>query len=556
MGIRIRHDAAAVALPANSANRKYGQQLVMQQQQQKYQGQQAGYDRLFQLGRDQQQNAFQIGRDNAQKDFVMVRDQQQNAFQMQRDQALGEQQLQQQQMEMRQKFMEDARKQSSGMIMDGIRNGEYDPVTARKLQQNLVNEAEALGNPQYDATQRAEALQKLRAERALLSANRLEKPPEPTAQEQFEKGVVVDPNTGMRYRQTAKGDYEPLEQPKKQPTNAREYYAENEDKFQKDLDATMTAMQSEVTAGTRKDPVTPEAAWKKMQEDYDFRQKALGRGQPTAAPQLPGAATAAVPGTNRSILEPTPAPALSGATPATPGTDRSILEVPRGAPPTPITAQQPDPGMPPSPAAPTADAAAHEAQMASQGYKLVTPPDGGQPYYYKDAGSPKEEVRLPTVSGQKNDEQMTEAGYKLVTPGGDRNPYYYKDSTPSAATPPVAPQNPWSEVATGKAQPAQTSTQAAAPVQAPDFGSLVSGAKNKADREFVTKIQGVYQGQSPDVQSAIGVLLSPSASDREAAEALMYLKSKGIDVEKLMQGSSTDNGMKGMENFSSSISTL
>ena len=67
MGIVFRHDAAAVALPSTSGSRKYGQQLVLQQQQQKYNAQQAGYDRMFQLGRDQQQYGVQAARDMAQQ---------------------------------------------------------------------------------------------------------------------------------------------------------------------------------------------------------------------------------------------------------------------------------------------------------------------------------------------------------------------------------------------------------------------------------------------------------------------------------------------------------
>jgi hypothetical protein len=198
MAITFRYDAAGVVPPSNESTRKYGQSLVLQQQQQKYAGQQAGYDRMFQWGRDNQQNAFQMGRDQRQNDFLIGRDKTQ--FDQQQQQAEAERQR---------KFMDDARKQSSGFIMDSIKNGEYDPATARKLQQNLVAESEALGNPNLDATQRAEALAKIRAERAMLSANRMEAPPKPTPQQQFDQGIVVGPD-GMKYRANSKGDFEPL----------------------------------------------------------------------------------------------------------------------------------------------------------------------------------------------------------------------------------------------------------------------------------------------------------------------------------------------------------
>jgi len=309
MGIVFRHDAAGVVPPSNSATRKYGQQLVLQQNQQKYAAQQAGYDRMLQLGRDAQQNQFQLGRDNAQQAFIQGRDKAQNDFMAQRQDA-----------QRRQAFMDEARKLNSGMIMDDIKNGFYDPATARKLQQSLAAEADVLGSDQYDATQRAEALNKIREKRLLDSMNRLEPPPKPTPEEEMNAGVVT--RNGVDYQKNAKGVWEPLPlpQPTKEdqqkqkeaeqlrPKSVQEYYSANEEKFQKDLDATMKSMQAEqdlITDPTvKKTPVTPESAWERMQKDYDFRQKALGRpqhGDPAAAPGLSTTPTA--PGQSRSILD-------------------------------------------------------------------------------------------------------------------------------------------------------------------------------------------------------------------------------------------------------------
>lgn len=390
MGIVFRHDAAAVAVPSNSGTRKYGQQLVLQQQQQKYNAQQAGYDRMFQLNRDYQQNAFAAAREQRQQAFIGDRDKAQNAFQLERDKALLEQQRQQQEAMRQQKFMDDARKQSSGIIMDGIKNGEYDPATARKLQQNLVEESEVLGNPALDATQRAEALQKLRAERAMLSSNRLEKPPEPTPQEKFEQSIITDPQTGMRYFPNARGGLEPLPESKQQqqmrPKSFQDYYSENEDKFQKDLDATMQAMQVPDKDG-KVPEVTQERALAKMQKDYEFRQKALGRpvfGTPTEAPELPGSQPP-VPGQSKLILEPS---------------------VPSGA----------------------SNASDYDAQMQAKGYKLMTPANGATPFYYRD--SPPAQSAAP--ADPEFDAAMQAKGYKLMTPANGASPFYYRDSTPQA----------------------------------------------------------------------------------------------------------------------------
>jgi hypothetical protein len=52
-------------------------------------------------------------------------------------------------------------------------------------------------------------------------------------------------------------------------------------------------------------------------------------------------------------------------------------------------------------------------------------------------------------------------------------------------------------------------------------------------------MQKIYQGKSPDVQAAIGVILDPNASDEDVGSAMMYLQQKGIDVNKLTGSSKT-----------------
>lgn len=367
MPITFRHDAAAVALPSSSSTRKYGQQLVLQQQQQKYAAQQAGYDRMFDAYKQQTQNQFQMRRDANENEMAFRRENRQNAFQTERDKAMFDQRQQMMESERQRAFMEEARKMSGGMIMDDIQNGNYDPATARQLQQNLVAESEALGNPQYDATQRAEALQKIRAARALLTSNRLQKPPPPTPDEEI---ASLPEMNGTKYQKNKNGVWEPLQPSKQQqqqqekqqqdieamrPKSAQEYYSQNEDKFQKDLDSTMKVMQSEFDLGTRKEPVTQEAAWEKMQKDHDFRQKALGKpqyGEPTVAGQAdPGAVAPAIPGQERSILEggpastqaATPPPSLGNSMPVDWEARMDQLDAAIAAPsPNPVTSSDPD----------------------------------------------------------------------------------------------------------------------------------------------------------------------------------------------------------------------
>jgi len=256
MAITFRHDAAAVALPSNSATRKYGQNLVLQQNQQKYAAQQAGYDCLFTMGRDQQQATAAAIRQGQQDAANTIRDVNQNVNAQARQDAQNKFLLEQQQAEQQQKFMDEGRKLSSGMIMEDIKNGMYDPVTARKLQQSLVDEAEVLGSNQYDATQRAEALKKIREKRLLDSTNRLEKPPQPTPDEEFQKGVATDPETGMRYRKNSKGDWDELKQQQKAPKSAAEAFAADpklKDKYLKDARDILTADDRPISRGLLKE---------------------------------------------------------------------------------------------------------------------------------------------------------------------------------------------------------------------------------------------------------------------------------------------------------------
>jgi len=497
MGIKFKYDAAGVTPPSNQSTRKFGQQMVLGEQQRKYQGQQQGYDRLFQLGRDVQQNAFQVDRDNRIADFQQQQAVDQGLRQANRDKTLFDQQQKQQQAEQQFKFMEEARKQQSGMIMDDINNGLYDPVTARKLQQSIADEAEALGNPTLDATQRAEALKKIRAKRLLDSANRLEKPPPPTPDEEFQQSVATDPETGMRYRKNTKGDFEPLEQPKQDSQPQR--FMSADEAFRADpktrKDYMDQAIEMETNGG--ENVLTPElrkkaadTARRNYEEDY-------GIGTPTDAPELPGIAPAA-PGQSRSILE-------TGQLPAP------------GQPPAPSApmARLPDRGMPPSPVA-----SAYDKQMTGQGYQLITPTDGTKPYYYKDGS-----VVYPNADGSRS-----MSGPASVMNAGGNAP---------AAGSSTGSQNPWSEVANGSA-PAASSMAAPQPaspskppatISPPDFTSLSKGA-SESDREELQSMQAVYSGLPQSGQQAMNVILSDSATKEQKAAANRALLQMGINLQE------------------------
>lgn len=367
MAITFRHDAAAVVPPSNSATRKYGQQLVLQQQQQKYAAQQAGYDRMFDAYKQQAQNQFQVGRDNAQAALVL-----------ERDKAEAGRMQQQAEMKRQQAFMDDARKQEGRFIMDSIEAGEYDPNTARELRQNLIDEAEALGNPNLDATQRAEALSKIRSRRSTLSANRMPKKIPPTAQEEFDQSIVT--RNGIEYRRNSKGDFEPLEDSKatKAASDAQAQGPKTADEaFRADPKLRDKYMEQAITIETQGGEKTldREIRRKAVQTAKELYNEDMNFGEPAAAPEKPGGWT----------------------DPAAPGQSRSILEGP--------TAQLPDPGQPPAPT-PTMSMDQYRAQMEQQGYKLVTPEDGTSPYYLKDSSAQGQYgVQTPQMAARPDEGQ-------------------------------------------------------------------------------------------------------------------------------------------------------
>lgn len=610
MAITFRHDAAAVALPSNTANRKYGQNLVLQQQQQKYQSQQAGYDRLFDAYKQDRENAFQGLRDINQQAFQQNQARQQNDFLLGRDKAQFEMQQREAEAARQRAFMDDARKQSSGMIMADIQNGEYDPATARKLQQNLVAEAEALGNTGLDATQRAEALQKIRAERALLTANRLQKPPPPSPQDEFTQGIVTDPTTGMRYRKNSKGDWEPLPEPEggqqpQRPQTAQEFYKENPDQMKKDVDAEQKRLEAKVKVGEiTAEEASRDAAWKNVQEAYDWQQKALGIvGEPTLAPELPSQAAPPADQPMQSILEPphvstseTDASSVSANKPSwenAPQEQRDLaavlidglngridldayrsaydewtnrygnpeerdmydalaekLEAENGGsatqeslalrakgviaaegpltpfsyePPaaTPPTAAMPDQGRPPSP---PLNRAPSEPSMRLD----VARSDGRAVYASPGGGTTLGEAPDPNAPNTRIDVARADGRATYVNPNGGTT----LGAAPAQNAPSMIPegsQNPWSEVAgndTTKKSGAQANPAQPTP---PNFGDMIAKATDDADRNFYGKMQEIYTGGSPEIQAAIGVMLNPDSTEKDATDAYKYLKENGID---------------------------
>ena len=540
MAIRFKHDAAAIIPPSNSSTRKYGQSLVMQQQQQKYQSQQAGYDRMFDAYRQQTANQFQRERDLNQQAFMAGRDKDQRDFIAARDQTQFDQQQKLIDQQRQAKFMDDARRMSSGMIMDDIQNGAYDPATSRKLQQNLVAESEALGNPHLDATQRAEILDKIRAERSALMANRMEKPPAPTAQDLHDQSVVYQ--DGIAGQTDKNGMFVPLPQQTKRPTSAEDAFKSDPklaDKYFKDA--------KDIVTGGGETPYDEDARKKAMDMAKKLYEQDNNLGTPTPAPEMPGQSQApTTPDATQSILD----PSISGQ-PQTPEDSRK---------------------------------AAMHAEMLARGYQLITPSDGGRPYYYHPGNNPTpapempgqsqapttpdatQSILDPSISGQPQTPEdsrkaamhaeMLARGYQLITPSDGGRPYYYHPGNNPTPTPELLGQSPETPSQEQSAQtqsnwPPPASQENVSPSStpitadefnsgnpaksspAPDFSALASSAQTNQSRGIIKNLQSIYQQQSPDVQQAIAVYLDKNSTDADFQRAEQHLRSKGIDVLKL-----------------------
>ena len=76
-------------------------------------------------------------------------------------------------------------------------------------------------------------------------------------------------------------------------------------------------------------------------------------------------------------------------------------------------------------------------------------------------------------------------------------------------------------------------------VAEPDFGKLISGAKQPEDQAFYRKVQGFYQNQTPDIRNAISIAISPDSLDEDTARAFEYLRANDIKLSELKTPSAT-----------------
>jgi len=388
MAITFRHDAAAIALPSNSANRKYGQSLALQQQKQKYQDQQAGYDRVFQLGRDQQQNSAQAIRDGQQNAAQTIRDVNQNAFLVERDQVRNDQQ---QRLQRAQDFAA-ARTRIDTHAQDMLNNGQIKDFQLRKRVSDLIDGKRIIMGSGFNEVQQQEFLDKYNGELAKILSEVPPPPPKPTRQDELKSFLgpdayekhkdqpwVPDGNGGFVIAKVP----EKKEQPRK-PTSADEAFQADPKARDKYMEDAKTIITNGGEVALTEDGWNEAAALARRLYEKDN-----GLGATTSATELPVAL------------------------PASPHTESSIPEA------SPPGGQQPAPSAGLPPAAPQ-----REPLPMTANASLMNP--AGAPQPAPSAG-------LPPAAPQREPLPMT-ANASSMNPAGAPQP------APSAGLPPAAPQ--------------------------------------------------------------------------------------------------------------------
>lgn len=507
MAIRLRHDAAALGSNLSGgggSNRKYGQQLVMQQRKYDMDQVNAMQDRAFDMQKQQMQNAWQANRDvmEAERENArMLKAAQINETARSREDARRAQQamearnlgLQDMERQSRVANFEQGRSSITSMAQNALQKGNLPVDLQKKISDLVVARTSVLMDPKWDEPQRQQFLQDYNSQ---LTALLGQVPPETPAYEQanqnlryydprtgkyastFEPGVgmeVYDPETKMRWQDPASQQRGPM--------TAQDYYRTNPDRFEKDLANEMSVLQEKVDSGEAKffesEDAMRQAAWERMQNAYNFRQNTLGGGMPQAAqPMAPGAS----PGVSSS-------PAAKSVSPAVMQAVGNVLNT------------FPDTEM---------------MAMSQLGREALV--RNGFPQGQAQAPS-QPPVTMPT----------DRAG--MVAAGVPQGGAVAQQEAPS--------QNPWQEFVSPSQQQAsvQKTESAAVPLEAtasaPDFKKLSESATDSSDKLVLGRLQSMYGSQPLDIQRAISAFVDPGSSEEIAGQAIMYLKNKGIDILQL-----------------------
>ena len=248
MAISIKHDAFGVVPPSNAAQRKYGQSLVLQQQQQKYQTQQANADRLFQLAQQQQpfRNNWQWGgkaqQGRQQAGGIIQQGGQQRGFGLTttvdaQKQAMAD-------AEQRKKDFEAARSRMDTYAKDMLANGEIEDQETKNKIRNLIAGKTIVMGSGFDETARKNYLDQYNAELSKI----LSEVPPPKAKAPPQPNFHTDQN-GNQWVESGPGKWEQVPVQPTQPASPTEAFKaepKTDDKYQKMAEARLMGPDNEM----------------------------------------------------------------------------------------------------------------------------------------------------------------------------------------------------------------------------------------------------------------------------------------------------------------------
>jgi hypothetical protein len=503
----------------------------LQQQYQKYQGQQAGYDRLLTLGRDAIQSRDQAIRQGQQNAAQAIRDAQQNSFQVGRDKA----QQDAADREQRKRDFDAARDRIGMHAQEMLKSGEIPEHLIPKVRGLIHGKSIVMGSG-YDETARQEFLKDYNAQLAGILSEIPPKPTPLTAQQLSDQNVVV--RGGVSGQINKNGVWEPFKQEPKQPVSFGDYVQMEPEKARKAFADKLAAIKTSVANGK---PLGP---WKSAEDkaiaelEAPFQELHKRYGPPEMAPFIPGAPPIDQSQNSvRSILEQTPSQAIPGAVPASSQVGGSIETIPNyvpGSTPAPGTipnyapGSTPDVGTIPNYVPPdwksTWDRA--DAALADNAAPSAPPPSSGQPLISNSQpsldGGPRLTEEDINAADRMEANRVKRAG---VASGG--------------TVPPATPSAPMQALSNGEAG----STLPKVPT--PNWSDMISSTRDQSDKVFYNNMRGVYQGKSPDIQNAIAIAVNPNSKPIDAARADEYLRSAGIDVVELAKPKAPGGGRRG-----------
>lgn len=318
MAIRLNHEAAAAFVPPSASNRKYGQQLVLQQQKFANDQRQGMQDRMYDQQREYRRTAYQLQKDQTDRfvDNQRMQEQQKFAEKMQKTGLDAQEKRAQQEMQMRareqeMRRLEQLKQQQQMDDFDGIASGEFDEQTSKEIKELWRKKNQIPIDDNLDEAMKSEALGKVEERLNGLRGARVKAPSD---EEKLNKNVWwVEPSgnyrrpdmqafpdgppegwsiyDGNRKDGGSGGGARSQKSRQELPQLYEDYADMDNEKSIKELRAKKAELQDRALYGGKKydtDQELEDAAYAELKGEYERQRGRISRGkQKTAAPAAP-----------------------------------------------------------------------------------------------------------------------------------------------------------------------------------------------------------------------------------------------------------------------------